>query len=383
MRTYFIFSISAFLFISVVQAQEKKPDEGYLFNDDIKIESTEVVSQDRTGTCWSYATTSFLESEVERINGKPVDLSEMFQVRNIYIEKAKNYVLRQGKTQFSQGSLSHDVMKSVEQYGVVPQSAYDGLNYGTETHNHSEMEKVLSNILDAIVQNPNGELTPVWLDAYTASLDTYLGSAPTEIDYNGNSYSPKELAEELKINTDDYVTFTSFNHHPFYEQFILEVPDNWSNGSYYNIKLDEFIQLIDHALENGYSLAWDADVSEKTWSTKEGVAIIPETDYSSLSRSDRDVFFDSVQEEKEITQEYRQQEFENYNTTDDHLMHIVGRSHNQNGDIFYLVKNSWGTDAGVDGYQYVSIPYMKLKSIAIMVHKDAVPKAISKKFKQW
>lgn len=360
--------------------KEKKDSNEYLFNDLIRLDATPIISQDITGTCWSFSTTSFLESEIIRLGHAPVDLSEMYNVHQIYQEKAQNYVRRQGRTQFGEGSLSHDVILAYKKYGAMPQSAYSGKNYDGEKYIHAELDNVLSGVVEAVVENKNKSLSTAWFPAYISVLDSYMGAVPEKFNFDGKSYSPESFAESLPINPDDYVTITSFTHHPFYSSFILEVPDNWSNGTYYNVPLNEFIQVIDQALENGYTLAWDADVSEKTWNRKSGVALIPATDYSDMSSEEKAKVGVELMDEKEITQEYRQELFDNYQTTDDHLMHIIGKGRDQENKPYYIVKNSWGTKAGIEGYQYVSLPYMQLKSIAVMVHKDAIPSSLKKKF---
>ena len=364
----------------VFSQNEKKANNKYQFNDLIRLDATPVISQDITGTCWSFSTTSFLESEIIRLGHEQVDLSEMYQVHNIYLEKAYNYVRRHGATQFGEGSLSHDVILSFRKYGAVPQSIYSGKNYDGEKYIHAELDNILTNYVEAVVDNKNKTLSTAWYAGYGSILDSYMGQNPERFDYNSKSYSPQEFAESLPINPDDYVTITSFTHHPFYSSFILEIPDNWSNGTYYNVPLDEFIEVIDFALENGFTLAWDADVSEKTWNRKSGVAIIPSTDYSDMSSEERAKVGVERMDEKEITQEYRQELFDNYSTTDDHLMHIIGKGRDQENKPFYIVKNSWGTKAGMEGFQYISLPYMQLKSIAVMVHKDALPSSMKKKF---
>jgi len=363
-------------------AQSKKEHKGYLFNDQFRLDVTEIRNQERTGTCWSFSTTSFVESELMRIHGREMDISEMYFVRHSYEEKAKNYVLRQGKAQFGEGGLNHDVWHTFTHYGAVPQSAYVGKNYESDQHIHGEMEAVLGHMLDGVVKNRNGKLSNAWLPAYQGALDAYMGEVPESFTWEGKSYTPESFAASLELDPAAYVTFTSFTHHPFYQPFVLEVPDNWSNGSYWNVPLDELIQVLDEALKSGYTVAWDADVSEKTWSTKDGIAIIPETDYADMEKEDRERLFKEIVPEKEVTQAYRQAEFENYRTTDDHLMHIVGKAYDQNETEYYIVKNSWGTKRGIEGYMYISVPYMQTKTLGLMVHKDGVPKAIWNKLKR-
>ncbi len=346
----------------------------YQFTPVIDIEATEVKSQDNTGTCWSFSATSFLESEIIRMNGKRIDISEMYNVYNTYNKKSWNYIMRQGKTQFGEGGLAHDVINSVRENGLVPETAYSGLLSGKTTHNHSEMANALSGVLKSYIKN--AKKSDGWKAAVNAILQRYLGRKPAGFNYEGAQYTPQSFLKMTGLNMDDYVSNTSFSHRPFYTSFIRNIPDNFSNGTFYNVPLDEFTTIIDHALKNGYTLSWDADVSERTFSSKHGVAFIPESD-SEKSRG-----LNKPVKEKAISQEYRQQQFENYATTDDHLMHIIGVVKDQNGATYYKVKNSWGTNPeriGNDGYVYVSDAYMRLKSISVLLHKDALPEELRKR----
>ena len=346
--------------------------QAYEFQTIKEINCTPVISQGITGTCWSFSTTSFLESEIIRLTGKPVDLSEMYTVRNTYPKKAENYVLRQGKTQFSEGGLAHDVLNSVAQNGLVPNSVYSGLNGTAEKHNHTELQALLEGMLKVFVENPGKKLSPQWKEAVQAVLDVYLGENPTEFIYDGKKYTPMTFLATSKIDPKAYVSLTSFTNEPFYKPFILNVPDNFSNGSFYNLPLDEFIRAIDEALEKGYTLSLDCDVSEPTFSGKYGVAVVPENE------TDAKTILTEIKPEKKITQEFRQQEFENLSTQDDHLMHIVGKVKDQNGTIYYKVKNSWGETSGKNGFMYMSVNYMRLKALSVLVHKDALTAATKK-----
>ena len=348
----------------------------YQFTSIVDLDCSTVKSQGNTGTCWSFSTSSFLESEIKRITNMDVDLSEMYTVRNTYPKKAWNYVMRQGKAQFSQGGLAHDVLNSVESYGLVPEAAFTGLANNDVKHNHSEMVAVLKAMLNAYIDNPAKKLSPRWKTSIEAILDIYLGKNPKTFAYNGKDYTPKSFQKMVKIKANDYVTLTSFKHQPFYNNFVLSIPDNFSNGSMYNVPLDEFEQVMVNALENGYSIELDIDVSEKTFSSKNGIAVIPEDKETQLEA------LLGIQKEKEITQEYRQQEFENYNTTDDHLMHITGIAKDQNGTLYFKTKNSWGSNGKrikYGGYVYISTAFIRLKAISITVHKDALTKSLNKK----
>ncbi len=324
-----------------------------------------VKSQGNTGTCWSFSTSSFLESEIKRIKNIDVDLSEMYTVRNTYPKKAWNYVMRHGKAQYSQGGLAHDVLNSVEDYGLVPENAFTGLTLNETKHNHSEMIKISKAMLDAYIDTKNPSQR--WKESYEAILDIYLGENPQMFYFKGKEYSPKSFQKEMGIEPKDYITITSFNHFPYYKNIILNIPDNFSNGEMYNVPIDELEKITQKALKKGYTLELDIDVSEKTFSSKNGIAVIPENETDNISS------LISIVDEKNITQEFRQQEFENFNTTDDHLMHIVGLTKDQNGTIYYKTKNSWGSDNNrvkYGGYIYISSSYFKLKVISITIHKD-------------
>nr|WP_235906146.1 C1 family peptidase [Patiriisocius marinistellae] len=350
--------------------------EAYTFRTVIDLETTPVISQGRTGTCWSYSSTSFLESEIIRLTGKEVDLSEMYTVRNTYPKKLENFVMRQGKSQFSEGGLAHDVMNSVASYGLVPAESYSGLFASETLHNHAELVAVLKAMGETYIENPARKLSKKWKPATEAVLDIYLGKNVTNFSFEGKQYTPQSFAKAMKIDPTDYITVTSFTHAPFYRPFILNIPDNWSYGSMYNVPLNEMITTIDNALSKGFTVELDCDVSEKTFSSKNGVAVIPASEMNNTQA------LTSIYPERNVTQEYRQDEFENFTTTDDHLMHITGKLLDQKGNTYYKVKNSWGTDESKNangGYVYFSEAYMKLKAISITLHKDAVPKATAKK----
>jgi bleomycin hydrolase len=338
----------------------------YEFQTVKEINCTPVISQGKTGTCWSFSSTSFLESEIMRTTGKSIDLSEMYSVRHTYPKKALNYVMRQGKAQFGDGGLNHDVINSAFEFGLVPESAYSGKGSSTE-HDHTKMVVELEKIVKTTVETPTPFNTN-WKANFESVLDQYLGKNVNEFTYEGKTYTPKQFFEYTGLKLDNYVTITSFMHEPYYTKFILAIPDNFANGMFYNLPLDEFMSTIDNALDKGFTIALDADVSEKTFSGQRGIAVIP------ANETDVPAIFAEIKKEKVITPEFRQAEFENLNTTDDHLMHIVGKVQDQNGTIYYKVKNSWGKDSGKAGYVYMSVSYMRLKAISVMIHKDALNK---------
>jgi len=376
------------------QIKNKKEKEPYIFNIVNEVASTPIKNQYRSGTCWTFASASFIESELLRLNKGKYDISEMFFVRMGYHNHAISYVRFHGNLNFSSGAEGWDVMNVVKQYGLVPEKAYLGLQYGETNHIHGELDNELKHFVDAVIENKNRKLSPIWLSAFDAILDTYLGSYPENFEYEGKLYTPIEFRNSLNFNPDDYIAITSFTHHPFYESFIFESPDNWSFGKIHNLPIDELIEVINYALKNNYTVAWAADVSEKGFSHRNGLALIPDTEIkidadleqakwdnmSIIEKSKLIYSFDYYVNEKEITQDLRQKAYDNYETTDDHLMHIIALATDKKGNYFYKVKNSWGTEGSkYNGYFYASIPYVKYKTMSIMIHKDALPKDIAKK----
>lgn len=357
-----------------------KKNGGYTFTLEKVVGVTPVKNQYKSGTCWVYSSQSFIESEVMR-NGKgKYDLSEMFVVHNDYIEKAEHYIRYQGHTNFGEGGEPHDVINSIRDYGIVPKEIYTGMPAGQLKPTHGEMSGVLKAMLDAMLKLPDGRLDPHWKDAYIAALNAYMGIPPDIFTYNNKTFTPKSFAKELGIDADDYIEITSFTHHPFYTQFIMEVPDNWANAMIYNVTLDDMQKIADNAIANDYSIEWGSDVSEKGFSYKNGVAIVPARDYDDMTQAEKDSMFNKPSDEKVITQQLRQEAFDNLSTTDDHGMQIVGKAKDQIGHEYYLVKNSWGTERNdLDGYFYCSVPYFLYKTTSILVNKHAIPKDIAKK----
>ena len=350
----------------------------YEFETLIDIETSEVKSQGETGTCWSFATSSFLESEIVRLTGKHIDISEMYLVRNTYDQKAWNYVMRQGKIQFSEGGLAHDVINSVNEYGIVPQKAFSDVLGYEKTYNHNNLIPHVKKILDCYIKNDVNSDYPNWEKAITPILDKEIGSNVYEFYYDNKKYSPHTFRDYVKIVPEDYVSLTSFAHKKYFTSFILNIPDNFSNGSFYNLPLDMLVDIVNEALKKGFSIALDTDVSEQSFSSKYGIAVVPK------KTSDGESSLGEISPEINVTAALRQSEFENYNTTDDHLMHITGLVNDQHGNKYYKVKNSWGKDSsrvGNNGYIYMSIPYFKLKAISILLHKQALPEEIQTRLK--
>mgnify|MGYP005836016501 CR=1 FL=1 len=341
------------------------------FSIDKLIPHTAVKSQDSTGTCWVFSTLSFLESELLREGKEEIDLSEMFIVRHIYPEKALNYFRLHGRTTFGEGGLSHDVLAAIQRYGIVPEEIYSGKKNNSIIHHQFEMAAILKSMLDAILGLPPKHLTMEWKEALSAVLDSYLGQPPDQFRYKGRDYSPLSFAKHyLQLDLENYVELTSFLHHPFYQKFRLEIPDNWScYQNYWNVTLDELEEVVDEAIQNGFSVVWDGDVGDKNYADENtNYAIVPMGEEGN-----------SMENEKEITAEIRQEKFDNFETTDDHLLHLIGIAHNRNGKKFYLVKDSWYANTTYRGYIYLSRSYFRLKTVSIMLHKQGIMSSVRKK----
>lgn len=385
-------TLSLSLCIGMALAQDAP--EGFKFTSVKDINVSPVKDQQRTGTCWSYATTSFIEAELLRMGKPEIDLSEMYFARHAYANKAKRYVRFQGTNNFGQGGQAHDVLNVIDEFGMVTEEAFTGKNYGSDQHVHSELEAVLKSTVEAVVKNPNRKLSTAWYPAINGILDSYFGAAPEKVNALGASVSPKEFVQKTGFSTGDYVEITSYNHHPYYSQFVLEIPDNWSHALYYNLPLNELMQVMEHAITSGYTVCWDGDVSEKGFKHNKGVAIIPASKVEEMADSEKSKWTELTAEERAkqmysftnpvpevaVTQELRQEAFDNYLSTDDHLMHLTGIAKDQNGTKYFKTKNSWGTQDHIyGGYLYMSDSYVRLKTVAILIHKDALPKDLAKK----
>lgn len=376
-------------------AQTPDSTEGYHFTDVKIIRSTPVKDQNRSGTCWCYSTMTMLENEILRAGGPEMHLSEMWIVRHSFMDKAVKYVRLHGELNFAEGGASHDVTEGIKAHGIVPFDVYPGLNYGTEKPDFHELSAVLKAYLDAVISaaGSNKTLSTAWKRGFNAILDEYFGPMPETFTYQGKEYTPQSFAASLPIDMDDYVDLSSFTHHPFYKPFMIEVPDNWMWASVWNVPLDELMQTIDNALENGYTIAWGTDVSEKGFSRTKGIGIIPEADVESMSGTEAEKWgkltekekeaalykFDKPGKERKIDQQMRQVAYDNYETTDDHGMVIVGTATDQFGTPYFRVQNSWDTVAPYDGFWYFSRPFVEYKTMSIMVNRNAVPKEIRKK----
>lgn len=387
-----IIAVSLLLVCGNLQAQETTtPTEGYTFKVKTEVKTTPVKNQYRSGTCWSFATVSFIETELLRMGKGEIDLSEIFFVHHAYNLKADRYVRMHGSSNFGPGGQAHDVMNIAAKYGLVPESDYSGLLKGETQHVHGELDAGIQGYLDAVIKT--GKLSQVWPDAVSALLDTYLGKMPEQLNVKGNP-TPLAFSKNMGFNPEDYVELTSYTHHPFYTAFSLEIPDNWSNDTYYNVPLEDLNRIMHVALEQGYSFCWDGDVSDRGFSHAKGIAIVPERNIESMEGTERSRWeklsdkdkqselysFDKPGQEKVITPEMRQLAFDNHQATDDHLMHITGLVTDQNGTNYFITKNSWADNSNdKGGYLNMSEAYVNLNTVAIMVHKNAIPADIRKK----
>ncbi len=371
-------------------AQEPKKEEGFVFSTVKENPITSIKNQNRSSTCWSFSSLAFLESELLRQGKGEYDLSEMFVVHHTMADRAERYVRLHGDNSFSPGGSFYDVVYCMNNYGLVPQEAMNGIMYGDTLPVHNELDAVAEAYVNAIAKGKLTKLTPVWMNGLNAIYDTYLGKCPEKFSYKGKEYTPLTFAKSLGLNADDYVSLTSYTHHPFYKKFAIEIQDNWRNGESWNLPIDEFMTVIENAVNNGYTVAWGSDVSEDGF-TRDGIAVVPQMNRTDLTGSDmarwtgltmadkRKELTSKPMPEMDITQEMRQKAFNNWETTDDHGMLIYGMAKDQNGKEYYMVKNSWGTNNKYKGTWYASKSFVKYKTMNILVHKDALPKEIAKK----
>jgi len=398
MRKIFVTAIAALTAVGTLYAADPKvwvPDStGFIFTDTKVIPTTPVKDQHKSGTCWCYSTNSFFESEILRKTGKQIHLSEGFVVNHCYKDKAERYVRMDGTINFAEGGAAGDVNYVWNRYGMVPNDVYTGLTHGDKKFQTNELTDILKGYLSVVKRNERNKLTPAWREGFNAVIDSYMGKLPETFVWEGVTYTPKSYAESLPIKMSDYVSIASFTHHPFYQPFVLEVADNWLWSSYQNVPIDELMEVLDYAIEHGYTAAWGADVSEGGFKWRRGYAILPVEDqlesregtdmdrWTQLSDKDREEEKWDIKgpvPERWVTQEERQEMFDNKETTDDHGMLIMGKAVDQKGNRYYKVQNSWDTNQLYKGYFYVSEAFVRAKTMNIMVHKDAVPAKIAKK----
>ncbi len=379
MKNFIIITVSLLLSVNCFAQQEQNSGIAYKFGTILRHPSTPVKNQAVTGTCWSFTTTSFFESELLRLGKGEHDLSEMFTVRYNYKNRLKDNYLKAGRGNLEEGSLSHMVINVVKEFGMVPEEVYNGINYNSPTHNHKELNQFVKAIAGVAVNLKNR--SPQYQTLIDNLLDIFLGPVPEKFDYRGKTYTPITFFSSLGINPDDYVEFTSFSHHPFYEKFVLEIPDNWDSGRFYNLPLPEYMEVIDYALNNGHTVCWGGDMSEKSYSDRVGIAVNA-TKEELDSEAGRELSFTKIYHEDPVCQDSRQKGFETFVTTDDHLMHLIGKAKDQFGTNYYIVKNSWKPEINrFGGYNYLSENYMKAKTVYIMVHKEAIPAHLKSKLK--
>lgn len=393
MKKWITCSMVLFASFSAMYGQEGQKEEGYQFTPVKELKITPVKNQNRTGTCWSFSGVGLIEAELLRTGKGEYNLSEMFIANHSYKDKADKFVRLHGKLNFAQGGSFADVIYVFKHYGAVPGELYKGLEYGQDNHVHGELAEVATAYVNAVIKNRDKKLSTAWKKGFDSVIDTYLGKLPETFTYQGKQYTPKSFGESLGLNFDDYVSLTSYTHHPFYSQFPLEIEDNWRWAQSYNLPINELMEVFDHAINNGYAIAWGSDVSEKGF-TRNGIAVAADIEALESSGSDQARWVGLSQMEKdaeikklvekpckeiEVTQELRQQAYDNYQTTDDHGMLIYGIAKDQTGKKFYMVKNSWGTESKYKGIWYASEAFVAYKTVNIVLHKDALPKTIKSK----
>ena len=404
-KVFALLAAAALCSAALAQNTEKEKsdeDEGYKFDTVKVLPITSVKNQNNAGTCWCYSGLAFIESELLRMEKGEYDLSEMYIVSNTYNDRAAAAVRTHGDVSFSQGGAFNDVIYGMKTFGLVPEEVMrPGAMYGDTLSNHTELSAITDAIVNAIAKNEklkklqsglDGE--PMWKKAVRAVHEIYLGKNPEKFKYKGKEYTPQSFYESLGLNPDDYVSITSFTHHPFYQQFVLEIQDNWRWGLSYNVPLDEMMDIFDYAIDNGYTVAWGSDVSEQGFrmGVRKGFCVLPETDgkkasvgsdqsrWSGMKASDiADEAAKHPTPQRWVTQEERQQAFDNWETTDDHGMLIYGKAKDQMGNEYYMVKNSWGDYGDYHGIFYASKAFVRYKTMNIVVHKDAIPDAIKAK----
>lgn len=387
MKQFLLILLAAF-FSTAVYAQT--PSKAFEFTDVKILETTPVKDQASSSTCWSFSGIAQIESELLRLHPRDtVILSDMWIVRYTYVEKAIKYLRLYGTSEVGPGGNTHDIYHVIRNYGIVPESVYPGLNYGTSSHLHAELQAAVAAYMGAIAKKPNrGQLSTAWLEGLNGILDAYLGEAPEKFTYKGKEYTPQSFAASLGLNWDDYLSVTSFTHHPFYTSFAIEIPDNWLWGLSYNVPMEDLERIVDYSLENGYTVTWASDVSEPGFQYRKGFAVLPATSLEQIAGSDMahwtGITADELTRmsatvngpvpERRVTQQERQTAFDIQETTDDHGMQIVGTATDQDGNKFYKVKNSWGESNLYDGYFYLSPAYLNYKTINITVNRNGIPR---------
>ncbi len=396
MKKQLLFIALACMSLGLFAQEEKEKEEGFVFTVVKENPITSIKNQNRAGTCWCYSTLGFIEAELLRMGKGEYDFSEMYIVQKTYLDRADKTVRTHGDASFSQGGSFYDVIYGMKHYGLIPEEEMrPGVMYGDTLSNHTELSAVSDAVVAAIAKGNHKSLqtdnnnVPLWKKAIESIHEIYLGKAPEKFTYKGKEYTPMSFYESTGLNADDYISLTSYTHHPFYSQFVIEVQDNWRWGLSYNLPIDELMEVFDNAIMNGYTIAWGSDVSE-TGFTRNGIAVMPDVEkVQELSGSDMAHWLKLKPEEKQLntkpqpqkkcTQEERQKAYDNWETTDDHGMIIYGIAKDQEGNEYYMVKNSWGKSGKYEGIWYASKEFARYKTMNIVVHKDALPKTIKKK----
>lgn len=363
-----------------IKNKYKRIKTEYVFTDVIHLGCTSVKQQGASNTCWSYTGNSFLESEMIRMGKEPVEISQVYTARQAYVDRAHNFVRLHGGLTMGEGGQLHDVLNVFRKYGAMPGAAYTGLR-GRQTYNDfKKMTPMLNAMLKVLIKSR--PLTPNWEQAYRATLDAHLGEVPQQFDFKGKTYTARSFADQvIGIDPDDYIGFASVTDQPYYKPFVLMVPDNWSFDRFYNVPMQDLTEIIDRALQQGFTIAWTTDVSEKGFSWPYGIAYVPEKPFESMSGEEKKAMFVKPMPERKVTPEERQKAFDNWETTDDHAMHIVGLAKDQHGKEYYLVKNSWGKANDFKGYMYVTKEFVSYKTITLMLHKAALDPTLASKLK--
>lgn len=355
---FIVFLVFALPLHCAIQGQNSKDFDVFL-----RIPSTELKDQQSSGTCWSFATTSFIETEALRLGKDTTSLSPIFYVTPAYLKKAEKFIETKGESWFEPGDLTFSVFDAYEAHGAIPEQVYKGMIEEDWQHDHLEMDNLLAEMVKSVGKSGYGRIKPnSWKQSVEAVLHAYLGEAPGSFQYQGKEYTPRTFADTfIGIDPDDYVEITSYSNHEFYRKSILDIPANWNKNTYLNLPIQDFERVINYALENGYSLAWDGDASEPGFDFETGLLELPD-----------------VHEGAVITQELRQTTFDDKTTTDDHNMHIIGMARNKSGKLYYYLKNSEG-DNSFGGYIYMSKNALLLKTISVLVHREAIPANIRQK----
>ena len=387
-----IFALLATIAISAQEKKDKPSEPEYQFTTVKENPISAIGNQYRSGTCWCFSALSFVESELLRKGGREVNLSEMWVVGHAYHDRAVKYVRMDGKMGFSAGSGFGDVFTVIDKYGIVPQDTYSGMNYGTELPEQAELDAVLKAYVDAIVRRPNKVLSTAWLNGYDGILKAYLGEYPADFSVDGVKYTPETYRDKVvKFNKNDYVNICSFSDAPWYEECPIEVCDNWRNFNGYNVPLEDLMRIIYNAIDNGYTVLWGGDVSEKGF-TRQGIGVALKPEKKVKAGSDQEHWVGKDTEKKdtttvaklpeeidEVTDSLRLDAYNRKMTTDDHGMHIYGYAKDQNGTQYFMVKNSWGENNKYKGTWYMSEKFIAFKTLNIAIHKDALPKDLKKK----